>query len=86
MSTNTCRKSVRSVRYNSAMDDAELRKRLEDLEKKLDAAYKSAETTRKWMMWAGIVSIAVIVLPLIGLVFAIPQFISTYSSMSGLLQ
>ncbi len=68
------------------MDDAELRKRFDDLEKKIDAAFKAADTTRKWMMWAGIVSVALLVLPLIGLVFAIPQFISTYSSYSSLLQ
>ncbi len=68
------------------MDDIEIRKRFDDLEKKLDDTYHSAEKTRKYLFWAGVVSILLILLPAIGLIFAIPQFLSTYSSYSQLLQ
>lgn len=69
------------------MDD-ELRARFDALEKKVDAAYTAAEKARKYLFWTGVVSIALIVLPAIGLVFAIPSMLSTYSdpSMQELLQ
>jgi len=66
--------------------DPALQARLDALEKKIDATYESAEKSRKYLMWTAIITIAVIVLPMIGLVFVIPQFISTYTNMSGLLQ
>ncbi len=64
--------------------DPELRQKLAILEQKIDAAYTAAEKTRKYLMWAGIISIALIVLPLIGLIFAIPSFIATYSQLGNL--
>ncbi len=56
-----------------------IEKRLADLEEKVDAIYTSVEKTRKYMQWTAIITIAVIVLPLIGLLFAIPSLLSTYS-------
>jgi hypothetical protein len=55
-----------------------------DIEKKLDAIFVSVEKTRKYFKWTMIITIVVIVLPLIGLVFAIPAFLKTYSGLSGL--
>lgn len=69
-----------------AMMDDELRLRLDGLEKKIDAVFISAEKTRRYILWTAVVSILVIVLPLVGLVFVIPSFLSTYSQMGGLLQ
>jgi polyferredoxin len=66
------------------MEDPELRQKLESLEKKVDSIFASTEKTRKYFLWVLIVSVAVVVVPLIGLVFAIPSFISTYSSLGGL--
>ena len=63
------------------MDDAELSKRLEALEKKVDAVFVSAEKTRKYFLILMIASVVAFVIPLIGLVFTIPTFISTYQSM-----
>jgi len=59
------------------MESEELQQRLVVLEQKIDATFKSAEKTRKYLLWTMIASLAVIVLPLIGLVFAIPKFINT---------
>ena len=53
--------------------------RLAAIEKKIDAMYVSVEKTRKYIFWTVVVTIALVVLPAIGLVFAIPSFLSTYS-------
>ena len=67
------------------MLDPELAAKLEEIRALADKAYHSAESTRKYLFWTGVVTIALIVLPLIGLAFAIPQFISSYStSLTGL--
>jgi hypothetical protein len=53
--------------------------RLAALEKKIDAIYESAEKSRKYLLWTLVVTVAVIVLPAIGLMFAVPSFVSTYN-------
>jgi len=50
-----------------------------DSNKKLDEIFKSVERTRNYFKWTLIVSVAVIVLPLLGLLFIIPQFLSSYN-------
>ncbi len=62
------------------MTDEEFQKIILNQDAKLDAIYRSAERTRKYFMWTLIISVAFIVLPLIGLVFLIPQVIRSYSS------
>ncbi len=64
--------------------DPELKARLEAIEKKLEATYVSAEKTRKYFLIASVVSVAAVLLPLLGLVFAIPSFLSDYSTMMDL--
>lgn len=66
--------------------DAEIQKKLTDQEAKLDAIYKSVEKTRKYFLVVLWVTVLAVVLPTIGLVFAIPSFLSTYSSYGELLQ
>jgi hypothetical protein len=58
----------------------DINKKLEDLEKKIDAIYVSVEKTRKYFFWTMIITIVVLVLPLIAMVFIIPSFISSYTS------
>lgn len=53
--------------------------RIAALEKKVDAIYESVEKTRKYILWTMIVTLALVVLPAIGLVFAVPSFLSTYT-------
>ena len=62
------------------MIDPELSAKLDAIAAKADAAYKAAESTRKYLFWTGVVTIAVIVLPLIALAFVVPSFISSYTS------
>lgn len=66
------------------MLDPELTAKLDELEKKINAAYRAADLTRKYLMWTGIVTIALIVLPLIGLLFAIPSFLDSYAQIGNL--
>ena len=68
------------------MEDPEIRQRLDALEKKIDAVYVSAEKTRKYFLTVIIVSVVAFILPLIGLLFAVPSFLSTYGAMGGLVQ
>lgn len=58
--------------------DSEFQKQVQSLEEKIDAVYVSVEKTRKYfriVMW---VTLAMVVLPLLGLVFAIPAFLNSY--------
>lgn len=63
--------------------DQELKNKLEEQEKKLDAIYKSVEKTRKYFLMIIWISIIMVVLPIIGLVIAIPSFLSNYSDLSN---
>lgn len=60
------------------MIDPELAARLDEIEAKVDAAYHAADKARKYLFWTGVISILFIVLPLIGLFFAIPMFMQNY--------
>jgi len=65
-------------------------KKLSELEAKIDAIYVSVEKTRKYILWTVIATVVVFVLPLVGLVFAIPMFMKNYvgniDQMMGLMQ
>lgn len=60
--------------------EQELAARLDQIEKKVDAAYAASEKVRKYLFWTGIVTIALIVLPAIGLMFVIPSFMASYGN------
>jgi hypothetical protein len=62
----------------------------EDIKNRLDAQdeylikiYKSAEKTRKYFKWTLIASIVMFFIPLLGLIFILPSFLSSYSSTLG---
>lgn len=63
------------------METNDVIQKLEAHEKKLDAIFRSTEKTRRYIFWTMIGSIVVFVLPLIGLLFVVPYFLSVYSSM-----
>ena len=70
--------------YTGTMEDQELRQKLDALEQKINDVYASAEKTRKYFLTIIIVSVVLFVLPLVGLLFAIPSFLSTYSAIGSL--
>jgi type IV secretory pathway component VirB8 len=51
---------------------------LQQLEEKIDKIYASVEKTRKYFLWTLIISVALVVLPAIGLAFAVPAFLNNY--------
>jgi len=55
-----------------------------DMERKIDAIYVSVEKTRKYIFWTVVVTVVLFVVPLLGLVFAVPSFISTYSEIGNI--
>lgn len=64
----------------------EIKEILKAQDEKISAIYKSVEKTRKYFLWIFWITIIMVVLPIIGLVFAIPAFLKSYmSSFEGLL-
>ena len=57
--------------------------RLEAMEHKIDAILEAAEKARRYAAFTAIVTIAVVVLPALGLLIAIPQFLSTYNDIGS---
>ena len=66
--------------------EQDVQKKLEELDVKLEAIFGSVEKTRKYFLIMVWVTIALVVLPAIGLVFAIPQFMNSYTTSLGLLE
>jgi uncharacterized membrane protein YjjP (DUF1212 family) len=58
--------------------DPETKQALAALQEKLDAIYISTEKTRKYFLWTMYITLALFILPLIGLAFAIPAFMTNY--------
>ena len=57
--------------------DQELQRRIEIIEQKIDAVYVSVEKTRKYFLWTLVASVVTFVLPLIGVMLALPFLMST---------
>ncbi len=63
----------------------QLGEEIKGMQVKIDAIYISVEKTRRYFLIVTILTVVVTVLPLIGLVFAIPKFLSSYQGYSSLL-
>jgi type II secretory pathway component PulF len=59
--------------------EEEILKKMEEQDKKLQEIYRSVEKMRKYFLWTIIISVVFIVLPLIALIFVIPQFLSLFN-------
>lgn len=59
--------------------DQEMQTKIAEMERKIDEIYVSVEKTRKYFLWTMIITVAVVVLPLIALMFVIPSFLSNYT-------
>ncbi len=69
--------------YNRKMENDELKKKIEEQGLKIDAIFTSVEKTRKYFLMIVWVSIIAVVLPIIGLFFAIPSFMNNYVNSLG---
>jgi len=56
-----------------------MQNKIAGMERKIDEIYVSVEKTRKYFFWTMVITLVVVVLPLIGLMFAIPSFLSNYT-------
>ncbi len=61
--------------------EQDILKKLEEQEEKINAIYQSVEKTRKYFLVIIWITIIAVVLPIIGLLFAIPSFVSNYDSL-----
>ncbi len=59
---------------NEQLDRIELK--LAELQGKIDASYASSEKVRKYMLWTGIITAALIIIPLIAILFVAPSFLT----------
>lgn len=62
-----------------SMDEVILKK-LEEQEKKIESIFVSVEKTRRYFLWTLILSLVFFLLPLGGLLLAIPFFLSTLNA------
>ena len=58
----------------------QLQNKIDEQGVKIDAIYKSVEKTRKYFLMVMWITVIAVVLPLIGLVFVIPSFLSNYTN------
>lgn len=55
--------------------------KIAEQDKKLDEIHKVMKRLQNYFKWTFIITLVFFVLPLIGLVFVIPQFLSVYSGL-----
>lgn len=65
---------------NTYTMDEEIKRRFDAQDELIKKIYASVEKTRKYFMWTLIITVVLFVLPLLGLLAVIPQFLSVYSS------
>lgn len=59
------------------MDSLEIK--MGELEAKMDTLQTAINKLQKTFFWTLVITVALFVLPLIGLIFVIPQFLASYS-------
>lgn len=64
--------------------EQEILNRLQKNEEKLEKIFVSVEKMRRYFFWTLIITVLMVVLPSVGLVFAIPKFLDTYSQMGNI--
>ena len=69
--------------YTRVMD-TEILQKLQGQDEKLELIYQSVEKTRKYFLWTLIATVVTFVLPLVGLMFAMPFFMNTLLNAYGI--
>ncbi len=62
------------------MNDTELKAQLDRIEATVQAAARSAEKTRKYILWTIVITAVLFILPLLFLPFAVGSLMSSYGS------
>ena len=66
------------------MNDEKILKKVEEQDKKLEAIYISVEKTRRYFLWTLIITVAIIILPLIGILILLSRILDIYSNILGM--
>lgn len=61
----------------------ELKQMLEEQDRKIEAIYVSVEKTRKYFLTTMIITVAMVILPLLGLLIAIPKYLQLINSLGA---
>jgi TRAP-type mannitol/chloroaromatic compound transport system permease small subunit len=64
-------------------NEEQLLELLRENQELMKATFRSAEKTRKYILWTGIITIITFVLPLVALMIYLPSFIDTYTQSLG---
>jgi hypothetical protein len=64
--------------------EQEILNRLQKNEEKLEKIFISVEKIRRYFLWTLVITVLMVLLPAVGLLFAIPKFMDTYSQMGGI--
>jgi hypothetical protein len=64
--------------------EQEILNRLQKNEEKLEKIFASVEKMRRYFLWTLIITVLMVLLPAVGLVFAIPKFMDTYSQVGNI--
>jgi hypothetical protein len=59
--------------------EQEILEKLKNQEQKLSEIQTSIEKIRSYLFWTMVITLAFIILPLIGLLIAIPKFLNTFT-------
>lgn len=51
--------------------------KIAEIDRKINAVFNSVERTRKYFLWTLIITVGAVLLPLVGLAFAIPFYLKT---------
>ncbi len=70
-------RSVLLLKLMDALDHELILQKINQQQELLEKIYKSVEKTRKYFMWTLIATVITFVLPLIGLLFAVPYYLQT---------
>ncbi len=61
----------------------ELVEQIKVQQEKIDKMFRSVERLRKYFQWTLILTVVFVLLPFVGLIFVIPQFLNTISAYSS---
>jgi len=61
-----------------------MEEQIKNLEAKIDVIGADVKKMKNYFLWTFWITVALVVLPLIGLFFAIPSFLSTFNSIGDL--
>jgi len=61
----------------------EILKKLDEQGRKIEEIFLSVEKTRKYFLWTLIISAVFVILPIVGLMFVIPQFLNNLDVVSS---